>query len=166
MRLRGELIARDTALALAREERAELEAAIPGLPRRLALARRVEALVERVQDLMREPRNRPRTPRVERLADLRSKAVLCVGSNAPEIGAARRMVERAGGAFMLHALDGEQGNHDPEVLEASLVAADLVICQTGCVGHDAYWRVQDHCRRTGKQCVLVGKEAPQHVHTG
>jgi hypothetical protein len=36
-----------------------------------------------------------------------------------------------------------------------LVAADLVICQTGCLSHGDYWRVQDHCRRTGKACVLV-----------
>lgn len=40
-------------------------------------------------------------------------------------------------------------------LEASAAAADLVICQTGCVSHGDYWRVQDHCRRTGKTCVLV-----------
>jgi hypothetical protein len=40
-------------------------------------------------------------------------------------------------------------------LEHSLRAADLVICQTGCVGHGAFWRVQDHCKRTGKACVLV-----------
>jgi hypothetical protein len=40
-------------------------------------------------------------------------------------------------------------------LDAVLGAADLVICQTGCVSHDAYWRVQDHCKRTGKKCVLV-----------
>jgi hypothetical protein len=39
--------------------------------------------------------------------------------------------------------------------DAVLRAADLVICQTGCVSHDAYWRVQDHCKRTGKKCVLV-----------
>ena len=44
-----------------------------------------------------------------------------------------------------------------DALEASLVAADLVICQTGCLSHGAYWRVQDHCRRTGKQCVLVAQ---------
>lgn len=42
-------------------------------------------------------------------------------------------------------------------LEASLVAADLVICQTGCLSHGAYWRVKDHCRRTGKTCVLVAQ---------
>ena len=42
-----------------------------------------------------------------------------------------------------------------QALEASLVAADLVICQTGCLSHGEYWRVQDHCKRTGKTCVLV-----------
>jgi hypothetical protein len=31
----------------------------------------------------------------------------------------------------------------------------LVICQTGCISHDAYWRVKDHCKRTGKPCVFV-----------
>ena len=45
----------------------------------------------------------------------------------------------------------------PDNLEASLVAADLVICQTGCLSHGDYWRVQDHCKRTGKACVLVAQ---------
>lgn len=42
-------------------------------------------------------------------------------------------------------------------LESSLRAADLVICKTGCIGHGSYWRVEDHCRRTGKTCVLVAE---------
>ena len=42
-----------------------------------------------------------------------------------------------------------------EPLEHSLRCADLVICQTGCVGHGNFWRVEDHCKRTGKACVLV-----------
>ena len=46
-------------------------------------------------------------------------------------------------------------------LAASLEAADLVICQTGCISHGDYWRMQDHCRRTGKLCVLV--ERPDGV---
>ena len=50
---------------------------------------------------------------------------------------------------------------DARGLEASLSMADLVICQTGCLGHGAYWRVQDHCKRTGKTCVLV--EQPDAV---
>lgn len=53
-KLRAAVIQRDTALAWARQDRAALEGTIPGLPRRVALARRVSQLVERVQGLMRE----------------------------------------------------------------------------------------------------------------
>lgn len=49
------------------------------------------------------------------------------------------------------------------IIEASLVAADLVICQTGCLSHGAYWRVQDHCKRTGKTCVLVERPAAVRI---
>ena len=38
-----------------------------------------------------------------------------------------------------------------------LAAADLVICQAGCISHSAYWLVKDHCKRTGKRCVYVDK---------
>lgn len=49
-------------------------------------------------------------------------------------------------------------------LETSLEAADLVICQTGCMSHGDYWRVHDHCKRTGKLCVLVERsDGPQFV---
>ena len=44
--------------------------------------------------------------------------------------------------------------------EHGVRAADLVICQTGCVSHDAYWRVQDRCKRTGKPCLLVDQPQP------
>lgn len=43
----------------------------------------------------------------------------------------------------------------PLELEASLHEADLVICQTGCLSHNDYWRVQNHCKRSGKLCMLV-----------
>ncbi|WP_460483449.1 DUF2325 domain-containing protein [Comamonas humi] len=49
----------------------------------------------------------------------------------------------------------EEPPADLELLESSLRTADLVICQTGCIAHGAYWRVEDHCKRTGKPCVLV-----------
>ena len=42
-----------------------------------------------------------------------------------------------------------------EQLQASVNAADLVICQTGCVSHNAYWRVKNYCKRTGKRCIFV-----------
>lgn len=130
-RLRGTLIARDTALTVARDDRAALEASLPGLPKRLALVRRVEALGQRVQSLLRERLQWQWQPAPQAVGlepmDLQRKSVLWIG----------------------------QGADDSAAFDASLRAADLVICQTGCISHDAYWRVQDHCKRTGKPCVLV-----------
>ena len=179
VRLRGALIARDTALACEREDRLALEAMIPGLPRRAALARRAEALLERIQGLMRErlhwqwhserhsegragtdSESEDAMAPVELAAvplDIHRKAVLCIGQDAPASNATQRVVERAGGQFLHH--DGADAD-DAAELEASLRAADLVICQTGCISHNAYWRVQDHCKRTGKQCVLVNEPQP------
>ncbi|MCZ8389998.1 DUF2325 domain-containing protein [Achromobacter xylosoxidans] len=171
-KLRAAVIQRDTALAWAREDRAALEGAIPGLPRRVALARRVAQLMERVQNLMRErlawqdraaqarahPLDSAAEPPVPAAviaaATLREKSVLCVGEDAMALMLTRKVVEMAGGRYLGHC-GGESS--DGDTLEASLVAADLVICQTGCVSHGAYWRVKDHCTRTGKQCVLVDK---------
>lgn len=167
MRLRAAVIARDTALAWAREDRRALEVSIPGLPKRAALARSVTQLMERVQALMRErlawqgrsagegragapapsPAGRPAAIALSR------KSVLCVGKDAMALALTRKVVEMAGGRYLGHSGGGADG----EALEASLVEADLVICQTGCVSHGAYWRVKDHCARTGKQCVLVDK---------
>jgi hypothetical protein len=77
------------------------------------------------------------------------RSVLCVGQPDETSGPTRRLVEIAGGRFLHHQADDS-------AFEAGLRAADMVICQTGCLSHDAYWRVQDHCRRTGKPCVMVG----------
>jgi hypothetical protein len=123
----------------------------------------VEALKARVQELMRERLSgigfAPSAPPVvsAMLADLREKAVLYVGRDESGASFAKRLVEMAGGRFTHHpAADTD----DHAALEASLIATDLVICQSGCVSHNAYWRVQDHCRRTGKQCVLVRQPRP------
>lgn len=109
VRLRAALVARDSQLAWEREDRAALEREMPGLEKRSALARRVQALQARIEELLRE-RPRKRAP-------------------APP--------------------------GDTDRLEARLGDADLVICQTGCLSHGDYWRVQDHCKRTGTACVLV-----------
>lgn len=171
MRAQAQIVIRDTKLALAREQLAELAAAAPGLPTRVKLARRVEWLSERVQDLMRELLRlqwvpAPSVPgrpalQADLLAGVRAKSVLCVGQAIAGASAAQQAIEQAGGRFLHHA-GGDDGVDDVAALEASLVAADLVICQTGCVSHDAYWRVHDHCQRTGKQCVLV--DQPQAMH--
>ena len=165
MRARAQVVIRDTKLALARDELAELAASVPGLPTRARLARKVEWLGERVQDLMRELLRLQWLPGPALQADVREKAVLYVGSyssleagrDAGDANVAQQAIEQAGGRFLHHA-----GGDDAAALEAGLVAADLVICQTGCVSHDACWRVHDHCQRTGKQCVLV--DQPQAMH--
>ncbi|MCM2569338.1 DUF2325 domain-containing protein [Janthinobacterium sp. SUN033] len=175
MRARAQVVIRDTRLALARDELAELAASVPGLPTRARLARRVEWLGERVQDLMRELLRLQWLPAPSAVpvpalqADVREKAVLYVsnysslelGQDAGGANVAQQAIEQAGGRFLHHA-GGDDGADDAAALEAGLVAADLVICQTGCVSHDAYWRVHDHCKRTGKQCVLV--DQPQAMH--
>ncbi|PMQ14778.1 hypothetical protein JaAD80_19250 [Janthinobacterium sp. AD80] len=90
MRARAQVVIRDTKLALAREELAEMAAVAPGLPTRARLARKVEWLSERVQDLMREllrlqwvpaPSAVPRSAlQAKLLAGVREKAVLYVGN--------------------------------------------------------------------------------------
>jgi hypothetical protein len=146
VRLRGALVARDSAIAIVREELAVRAAAGGALPKRL------NALLSPSSKRHLRMPPEPQAP-----ADLREKAVLCVGHEEEAPSLARQLVEIAGGRYLHH--DGGDDADDP-ALEASLRAADLVICQTGCVSHGAYWRVQDHCRRTGKPCVLVGEPQP------
>ena len=83
---------------------------------------------------------------------LDDKTVLCVGGRSGNIPGYRGMTEQAGAQFAHHDGGQEDGS---ALLDASLAAADLVICQTGCISHNAYWRVKDHCKRTGKRCVFV-----------
>jgi hypothetical protein len=85
-------------------------------------------------------------------AALTDRAVLCVGGHTASVPVYRRLVESQGARFLHH--DGGE-EHSASQLESTLAAADLVICQAGCVSHNAYWRVKDHCKRTGKRCVFV-----------
>ena len=132
MRLRAQVIVRDSQLAWEREDRKALEALVPGLPSRAALSRQVVALLNRVQDLLHE-RLRSRL--------LEPRATVSTTTSALASVAAVEPAECV----------------DPQMLESSLHAADLVICQTGCVSHGEYWRVEDHCKRTGKLCVMVAQ---------
>jgi hypothetical protein len=86
------------------------------------------------------------TPRLD------ERSVLCVGGRPASVPVYRELIERTGGRFVHH--DG--GDEDSVTkLDATLAAADLVICQAGCISHGAYWRVKEHCKRTGKRCVFV-----------
>lgn len=141
VRLRAALIVRETALAWEREDRLALRMLIPGLPRRMVLARRVEQLLERVHELMRERLHWQWGRSTDRASP---STGLGAGSSDPVKAIVMPTSE-------LEPVEDAAG------FETSLAAADLVICQTGCLSHDAYWRVQDHCKRTGKACVVVAQ---------
>jgi len=78
--------------------------------------------------------------------------VACVGGRTAQLPAFREVVE-AHGAQLLHHDGGDE--HHLSQLQATLAAADWVICQVGCISHNAYWRVKEHCKRTGKPCLYV-----------
>ena len=80
------------------------------------------------------------------------KTVLCVGGHAGHVATYRDLIERVGGRFAHHAGSVEDNQ---SLLDANLAAADLVICQTGCITHNTYWLVRDFCKRTGKRCIFV-----------
>lgn len=129
LQLRAAAIVQVSALAFAREDHAALQRSIPGLPRRVVLARHVDALVQRVHRLMGE-RLRGQVGAVRQPASALAQA-------APHAATSETVL-----------LPGKLA-----LLEASMAAADLVICQTGCLSHGAYWRDNEHCRRTGKACT-------------
>ena len=92
--------------------------------------------------------------------DLIDQTVLCVGGRTASVPMYRKIISKTGAKFVHH--DG--GEHDNiQQLDATLSAADIVICQTGCISHDAYWRVKDHCKRFGKRCVFVETPSPSSL---
>lgn len=159
VRLRGAVIVRDTRLALARDELEQLRAASPGLPRRQAMARHISLLAERITSLSREClrwRQAAQGQAPAALPPVQEPALLATGASMPTARVQQVLPQlRMNDSFARCAQDGQGGESNPSTLDASLAAADLVICQTGCISHDDYWRVQDHCRRTGKPCILV-----------
>ena len=181
LRLRGELLGRDTLLAGLRAELQQLEDSVPGLRSRQQQAEQLRRQQARLHEQERAllaarqlaERERRRAEEASQalellragagagaqeqdltLPALAERAVLCVGGRQAVVPVYRQLIERTGGRFLHH--DG--GEEDAVAkLDASLAAADLVICQTGCISHDAYWRVKDHCKRHGKRCVFVDK---------
>ena len=177
LRMRAESIVKDTTIARLSEEQRTRESIAPDLETRLELKQRVAELADRVLTLQREltlSRNELSKSNAEAgkpaalasaeavpvsacavpMIRLDARSVLCVGGRSGHIPLYRELVERHGGRFMHH--DG--GLEDStRRLDANLAAADLVICQTGCLSHNAYWLVKEHCKRTGKRCVYVDK---------
>jgi hypothetical protein len=173
LRLRAQVVTQTSLAATAQTRYEELRASVPELKSREALATQLAHERERAAEAQREagrlrrliegmraipddagPRVAPSAAPVPPApaAALANRAVLCVGGRTAQIPAYRHLIEDGGARFLHH--DG--GAEESVVrLESTLAAADLVICQTGCVSHDAYWRVKEHCKRTGKPCVFV-----------
>ncbi len=182
VRVRADGLAKDSAAAMAREDLAALKASIPGMDSQVRLQKKIEQMAQRQTELERQnatlrqqlaaatrsleawqaspapqPVRAEGGDRREPLAVpvsvvLNQKVVLCVGGRSGNVASYRDVVERVGGRFAHHD-GGLEDSHS--VLDASLAAADLVVCQTGCISHNAYWKVKDFCKRTGKRCVFV-----------
>ncbi|OYQ40513.1 hypothetical protein CHU94_12795 [Rhodoferax sp. TH121] len=188
LQARAECIAKDSRMAFMAQDLEALQATIPQLEDRQRLQKRLEQVTQRQQEL--EAHNadlRRRLAVAERAASeravversapelvavqdvqavvvqLHQKVVLCVGGRSGNIANYRDVVERVGGKFAHH--DGGVEDN-ASVLDANLAAADLVICQTGCISHNAYWRVKDFCKRTGKRCVFVENPSASSLERG
>ncbi len=130
MVLRAAAIVQVSALAFAREDHAALQRSIPGLPRRVVLARHIEALAQRVHGLLGERlRGQWRDALAPGAVPAQGASLLATAQVAP--------------------LPGKLA-----LLGASMAAADLVLCQTGCLSHSAYGRDIEHYRRAGKVGAL------------
>jgi hypothetical protein len=191
MRLRADGIAKDSRIAFLLQDIANLRSSVDQLEDRERLQKRVERLQMRQVELESYNTELRRELQVtqKRLSErevsespvqeplmagataalavapmgLHQKVVLCVGGRSGNIANYRDVVERVGARFAHH--DGGLEDN-ASVLDASLVAADLVICQTGCISHNAYWRVKDFCKRTGKQCVYVESASVSSLERG
>ncbi|GAB3497779.1 DUF2325 domain-containing protein [Curvibacter fontanus] len=178
LRLRAELVRAQTRLHQQDETLAQLQASAPGLAARLELAQqnrlqeedlqaqkrllqqarleaqqqrqRAETLQARLDTAQHDHAPQQATPAAA--PDLDKRSVLCVGGRTASVPIYRQVIEHTGARFLHHDGGAEDNSN---LLDATLAAADLVICQSGCISHNAYWRVKDHCKRTGKQCVFI-----------
>ena len=174
---RGHASAKDRTIAFLQADLDALKASVPELACRTRLNEKVmetesrlrrqdqqmavlrQQLVQAHQraDMMPEPvpaaaADQPVVPNGQGSMHLHDKAVLGVGGRTGNVANYRGVVEKLGGRYVHHdgGLEDSMG-----LLDAHIAAADLVICQTGCISHNAYWRVKDHCKRSGKQCLFV-----------
>ncbi|WP_162256859.1 DUF2325 domain-containing protein [Noviherbaspirillum sp. Root189] len=178
IRARADNIAKDTLIGSLRAELDDMKQALPDLLPRLQLKQQIARLQDRVAMFEREnmmakmactmspgetaysnpAQSEVTVPPASTYEDatgavaLARKHVLCVGGRDGNVAGYRKLIEHVGGRFAHHD-GGRQDNL--KQLDNSLAAADLVICQTGCISHNAYWRVKEHCKRTGTRCMFI-----------
>lgn len=180
IRLRALVVGKDSRLAFVLQDMEQLKAALPDFENTDRLRKNLDQLKARQVDLEAQNAHlRQQLIEAQRLLSMRApgappaagadqytsalkethltvrlkeKVILCFGGRSGNIANYRDVIEKVGANFSHH--DGGLEDN-PNALDAVLAAADLVICQTGCISHNAYWRVKDFCKRTGKQCVFI-----------
>ncbi len=104
------------------------------------------------QPVQEEPASRTET--ASQPIVVQGRRVLCVGGIQHAVARYRSRIERLGGHFEHH--DG--GLEDSvQALDGRLSRAEIVICQAGCINHEAYQRVKRHCQRTGTTCLYLDR---------
>ncbi|WP_075256745.1 DUF2325 domain-containing protein [Herbaspirillum camelliae] len=83
---------------------------------------------------------------------LEDRCVLCVGGLTGARNHYRTQIETRAGRFLHHDGGREDNLHR---LTPMLAAADIVICASGNISHNAYHLVKSTCKKLGKPCVLV-----------
>lgn len=116
----------------ARQHCGELESSL------LALEQRLSALLN-AEDVQPE-------------RDLGGRQLLCIGGRLATVEQYRALIQRCNGRFAHH--DGGMEDNQNR-LEAMLAAADLVVCVTEFVSHDAYRRTKQFCKRHAKPHALL-----------
>lgn len=190
VRVRGELIRAHTALEQAQAQCDDLKRQSPDLPLRQRLVEDNRQLIEHNQQLRRALSRvneaGPATPEWSAPTAakpvqvsgappsvpsdagwvIHDRSVLCVGGRTRVIPVYRELIEDKGARFLHH--DGGEEDKAGQ-LGPMLQSADLVICQVGCISHNAYWRVKEHCKRHGKPCLFVetpSRSAMERVLSG
>jgi len=84
--------------------------------------------------------------------NLEGKNILYVGGRASQCPYFKTLVEQSNGSFLYH--DG--GKEDGRLkLNGALSQADVIVCPTDYISHDAYKRIKRHCDRQSKQLVMI-----------
>ncbi len=85
---------------------------------------------------------------------LAGRSVLCIGGRAALYPDYHRLIEAAGGHFIVFR-GGAQDN--TECLLALLDCVNIVICPADCINHEDFFTVRRYCQRTRKYCAILAR---------
>jgi len=80
------------------------------------------------------------------------RCILYVGGQTNMAPHYKEVVEARDGVFLHH--DGGVEKNKQE-LDSLLNRADVVICPTNCISHNAYWQIKKSCKKQNKPCKFI-----------